>query len=168
MLIVFSTCCERKEYSLLYIYCIPIKSRALFLYGVMIFPSLLLSIGLLLLSATFCFNLDRTFRLGSDARKIMNTCFFFPVTLNSHYFHTKEWINCKITSVYNSYFYSVKWYAFIQPGCKELHQRQHERHKIGEQKKKYRDSVKKKRLCCHALTYNKFSLSKIQSWFWMN
>lgn len=35
----------------------------------MIFPSLLFSIGLLLLSATFCFSLDRTFRLGSDANK---------------------------------------------------------------------------------------------------
>lgn len=44
-----------------------ISSRALFLYGVMMFPSLLLSIGLLLLSATFCFSLDRTFRLGSEA-----------------------------------------------------------------------------------------------------
>lgn len=31
------------------------------------FPSLLFSIGLLLLSATFCFSLDRTFRLGSEA-----------------------------------------------------------------------------------------------------
>lgn len=31
------------------------------------FPSLLLSIGLLLLSATFCFRRDRTFRLGSEA-----------------------------------------------------------------------------------------------------
>lgn len=31
------------------------------------FPSLLFNIGLLLLSATFCFSLDRTFRLGSEA-----------------------------------------------------------------------------------------------------
>ncbi|TNN78399.1 hypothetical protein EYF80_011383 [Liparis tanakae] len=33
------------------------------------FPSLLLSIGLLLRSATFCFSLDRTFRLGSEAKE---------------------------------------------------------------------------------------------------
>lgn len=32
------------------------------------FPSLLFSMGLLLLSATFCFSLDRTFRLGSEAK----------------------------------------------------------------------------------------------------
>lgn len=31
------------------------------------FPSFLLSKGLLLLSVTFCFNLERTFKLGSEA-----------------------------------------------------------------------------------------------------
>ena len=40
---------------------------ALFLKVLMTVPSFLLSRGLLRLSATFCFNLERTFRLGSDA-----------------------------------------------------------------------------------------------------
>lgn len=53
---------------------LPRSSRALFLKGVMMLPSFLLRSGLLLLSATFCFNLERTFRLGSETedRKVTN------------------------------------------------------------------------------------------------
>lgn len=54
-------------------YLLPISSRALFLKGVMTVPSFLLRRGLLLLSATFCFNLERTFRFGSEAVKTQNT-----------------------------------------------------------------------------------------------
>lgn len=46
---------------------VSVTSYVLFLYGFITFPSFLLSNGLLLLSATFCFNLERTFRLGSEA-----------------------------------------------------------------------------------------------------
>ncbi len=53
------------------------------------FPSLLLSIGLLLLSATFCFSLDRTFRLGSEAKRKQEGE-FISLSLNSRYPHNKE------------------------------------------------------------------------------
>lgn len=46
---------------------LPVTSNILFLNEVTTFPSFRLSKGLLLLSATFCFNLDRTFKLGSEA-----------------------------------------------------------------------------------------------------
>lgn len=46
---------------------LPMNSRVLFLKGVMTLPSFLRISGLLLLSATFCFNRDRTFRFGSEA-----------------------------------------------------------------------------------------------------
>lgn len=42
-------------------------SNILFLYELVTLPSFLLSKGLLLLSATFCFNRERTFKLGSEA-----------------------------------------------------------------------------------------------------
>lgn len=44
-----------------------VTSNTRFLNEVTTFPSFRLSKGLLLLSATFCFNLDRTFKLGSEA-----------------------------------------------------------------------------------------------------
>jgi len=46
---------------------LPATSNTRFLNEVTRFPSFRLSKGLLLLSATFCFNLDRTFKLGSEA-----------------------------------------------------------------------------------------------------
>jgi hypothetical protein len=45
----------------------PEISMALFLKVLITVPSFLLSRGLLRLSATFCFNRERTFRLGSEA-----------------------------------------------------------------------------------------------------
>lgn len=47
--------------------CSPVISIALFLNVLMTVPSFLRSRGLLLLSATFCFNRERTFKLGSEA-----------------------------------------------------------------------------------------------------
>lgn len=45
----------------------PVISMALFLKVLMTVPSLRLRRGLLRRSATFCFNRERTFRLGSEA-----------------------------------------------------------------------------------------------------
>lgn len=46
---------------------LPVTSKSRFLNELITFPSFLLSKGLLLLSVTFCFNLERTFKLGSEA-----------------------------------------------------------------------------------------------------
>lgn len=47
----------------------PVISTALFLKVLMTVPSLRRRRGLLLRSATFCFSLERTFKLGSEARE---------------------------------------------------------------------------------------------------
>lgn len=46
---------------------VPVTSSGRFLSAVTTGPSFLRRRGLLLLSATFCFSLDRSFRLGSEA-----------------------------------------------------------------------------------------------------
>lgn len=46
---------------------VPVISTALFLKVLMTVPSLRRKRGLLLRSATFCFSLERTFKLGSEA-----------------------------------------------------------------------------------------------------
>lgn len=65
---------------------LPVTSKSRFLNELTTFPSFLLSKGLLLLSVTFCFNLERTFKLGSEAadeEKKMNdykTNYYFTQT----------------------------------------------------------------------------------------
>lgn len=44
-----------------------VLSSVLFLNVLIMVPSFLRNNGLLLLSATFCFNLERTFKFGSEA-----------------------------------------------------------------------------------------------------
>lgn len=52
---------------------VPVTSRGRFLSAVTTGPSFLRRRGLLLLSATFCFSLERSFRLGSEAAQDKET-----------------------------------------------------------------------------------------------
>lgn len=55
---------------------VPVTSSGRFLRAVTTGPSFLRKRGLLRLSATFCFSLDRNFRLGSDAEQEKQTVFW--------------------------------------------------------------------------------------------
>lgn len=72
---------------------IPVTSSGRFLRAVTTGPSFLRKRGLLRLSATFCFSLDRNFRLGSDAeQKKEKQTVFWLILFRLLFSQQKGWV----------------------------------------------------------------------------